>query len=241
MAQQFNLYTSKNVLFGDSWANDPTIKPKTVAKGLSQLDISQSHFFTIELSGMVHPLMQHNSIRTEYSMSPLTTDVTANTVYRKDENGNNIVNYRERGLLDSPSYKVSSGYGRFLPIKSVSVTESGISTLTLPLGIFADFPIAHRKKISRINITIVDTDDDWYEQQLRKWYQQTIPDEGGYVGYMSDIIRGLTFTSYNTKGNKNFDRKLWVMLVDDMQYNRDYETNGFKEISFSVAVVGTGN
>ena len=237
---QFNLSATENVYFGDSWSNDKSIKPKTVAKNLTQIDIAQSHFFTIEISGMVHPLMQHRYTRNEPNTALLVTDVT-NPVYRYDENGNRIIDYNERGILETTYSQKSTGYGYFLPVKNVSVTESGISTLTLPLGIFADFPIAHRKKISRINITIVDTDDDWYEQQLRTWYQQTIPDEAGYVGYMSEIIRELAFTSYNTKGDKNFVRRLYVMLVDDMQFNRDYETNGFKEISFSVAVVGTGN
>ena len=162
-------------------------------------------------------------------------------VYKKDENCNEVLDYKERATLREIERTKISGYDKFLPVKSISLTESGISTLTLPLGIFSDFPIAHRKKITRLNITIVDTDDDWYEQQLRTWYYQTVPSDLGYVGYMSDIIRELTFTSYNTKGDRNYVRRLFVMLVDDMQINRDYESNSFKEIAFSVAVVGTGS
>lgn len=229
-----------NLNFGNTWSNNPKLKPKTQAKGLTQLDIAQSHFFTIQIAGLVHPLMSHRAVSSVPDTNMHVLDLIT-PVYKKDENGNEVVDYKERATLRELEKIKISGYDKFLPVKSVSLTESGISTLTLPLGIFSDFPIAHRKKITRLNITIVDTDDDWYEQQLRTWYYQTVPSDLGYVGYMSDIIRELTFTSYNTKGDRNYVRRLFVMLVDDMQINRDYESNSFKEIAFSVAVVGTGS
>lgn len=229
-----------NLNFGNSWSNNPNIKPKTQAKGLTALDIAQSHFFTIQIAGMVHPSMKHSynaTVTTAKATDYLTSVIDSGNKVIAGES--DVYTYRE--LENLKTYKVHKGYNEFLPVKSVNLTESGISTLTLPLGIFSDFPIAHRKKITRLNITIVDTDDDWYEQQLRTWYYQTVPSDLGYVGYMSDIIRELTFTSYNTKGDRNYVRRLFVMLVDDMQINRDYESNSFKEIAFSVAVVGTGS
>lgn len=135
---------------------------------------------------------------------------------------------------------VTRGYRHFLPVKNVSLSEVGVVTLNLPLGIFSDFPIAHRRKIGKLNITIVDTDDDWYEIELRKWYNKTVPDSNGYVGYMSEIIKRLTLKSYDTKGNENFTRYYSVMLTDDIQINRSYEANELKEISFNLAIVGNG-
>ena len=177
------------VSYGDSWIETNVSQPKS--RSLSQIDIAQSHFFKVQITGLENKNMRH---------------------------------------------KV---YDDFLPVSNVSFLQRGIVNMSLPLGIFADLPIAHKKKVTVINITMYDTDDDFYQRKLQEWYDNTTVDEDGYVGYIDDIVRELTLVSYNTKGKENFRERYSVLLADDMKIDRSTEANGFKMISFSVAIVGS--
>lgn len=133
----------------------------------------------------------------------------------------------------------TSGVGSFLPIKSVSFTPVSLETLSIPLGVFGDMSIVNRKKIGRLSITLLDTNDNFYEKKLASWYKICVPNENGYVGYLEDMVSDMTYISYSTTGLPEYSMNLEVMLAEDISISRDYDANELKAITFNVVVVGS--
>jgi len=131
---------------------------------------------------------------------------------------------------------IASG-DNFLPVKSINLVPVSIETTTLPLGIFGDMAIVTRRKLGKLNIVLLDDNDERYEKALRLWYKKTVP-TSGYVGYMNEIVRNLTYKSYSTTGENRIDLQYQVMLADEMSIARDYDANELKTISFSLLIVG---
>lgn len=126
----------------------------------------------------------------------------------------------------------------FLPVKSINYSVTSLEMTTIPVGIFGDMSIVTRKKLSKLNIVLLDNKDCTYEALLRNWYNKCAPDSG-YVGYMQDIVDTLHYISYSTSGQPQVPISLEVMPADDMVISRDYDSNELKTISFSVIVVGS--
>ena len=139
--------------------------------------------------------------------------------------------------LTDTAFKTTK-FGNYLPVKSISYTLENIEAMAIPVGIFGDLTLPHRKKIGRINIVINDKSNDFFEKALRKWYNSSTGGDGPYIGYLSEIIDILTIKTYSPTGVLNDTLKYEVMLVDTINVNRSYENNSLKEISFSLAVVG---
>lgn len=140
------------------------------------------------------------------------------------------------GIVDT-AFKTEK-FGSYLPVKSINATLENIEAMTIPVGIFGDLTLPHRKKIGRINIVINDKSDDFFEHALRKWYSHSTGEDSPYIGYLSQIIKVLTIKSYSPTGVLNNTLKYEVMLVDNINISRSYGDNALKEISFSLAVVG---
>lgn len=134
---------------------------------------------------------------------------------------------------------ILKGIGNFLPVKSMNFTPVSLETTTIPLGIFSDMSFITRRKVGKFNITIYDTNDNFYEKKLLEWYNLSVPNNRGYVGYMKDIVSNMLYVSYSTTGIVENTLNLEVMLAEDLNISRDYESNELKTITFSVIVVGT--
>ena len=171
-------------------------------------DIAQSHFFTVQI----------------YS-KPTSTYGKATGLH--DKNGK--------------PFNFASGQGTYkdyLPIKSMNFTYTSYDNMSIPLAVLGDFPLLHRKKVTTINFTCYDMDQDVIEDALRYWEMQCFP-ENKYVEYLDNIKATLTYTSYDVTGKKTFVRTLDVIPTNQVSVSRSYEENGAKLLNFSVIAVGT--
>ena len=109
--------------------------------------------------------------------------------------------------------------------------------MNIPFGIFGDFPLLHKKKVTSISFSCYDIDQDAIEKALRYWEQQCFP-QGMYVAYLEDVAAELKYTSYDVKGRPNFIRTLEVIPASTVSVSRSYEENAAKLLNFSVVAVG---
>ena len=128
-------------------------------------------------------------------------------------------------------------YQDYIPIKSMNFNYVSYENMNIPLGIFGDFPLLHKRKVTSISFTCFDTDQDIMEKALHYWEEQCFPGDN-YVAYLDDIAATLTYTSYDVMGHKNFQRLLTVIPASSVSVSRSYEENAAKILNFSVAVVG---
>lgn len=144
------------------------------------------------------------------------------------------------GLHDnagSPFMFASGEYKNYIPIKSMNFNYTSYDNMNIPFGIFGDFPLLHKKKVTSISFSCYDIDDDRIEKALKYWEQQCFP-ANNYVAFLDEVKATLTYTSYNTKGKKTFTNTLDVIPASSVSVSRDYESNGAKLLNFSVVAVG---
>ena len=142
--------------------------------------------------------------------------------------------------INGSPFSFASGkgtYQNYIPIKSMNFNYTTYDNLNIPFGIFGDFPLLHRKKVTSISFTCYDMDDDRIEKALKYWEQQCFP-QGKYVAYLDEVKATLKYTSYDVKGKRNFTRVLDVIPAQSVSVSRSYEENGAKMLSFSVVAVG---
>ena len=128
-------------------------------------------------------------------------------------------------------------YANYLPVKTMNFNYTSYDNMSIPMGIFGDLPLLHRKKVSSISFSCYDTDQDIVEKALHYWEHQCFPG-GNYVAYLDDIAATLRYTSYDVCGNMNFYRQLEVIPASSVSVSRSYEENGAKMLNFSVVAVG---
>ena len=170
-------------------------------------DIAQSHFFTVQI---------YSPRNTYY---PYPTGL-------HDKEGKAFAFASGRGVWEN-----------YIPLRSMNFNYTSYDNMNIPFGIFGDFPLLHRKKVTSINFSCYDTDHDDIEKALKYWEQQCFP-YGMYVAYLEDVAATLKYTSYDVKGNKNFVRELEVIPASSVNVSRSYEENAAKMLNFSVVAVG---
>lgn len=129
-------------------------------------------------------------------------------------------------------------WGPFLPIKSISYEPVAIETQKFKAGIFVDLPIPVGRRIGKIELTVQDTEDHYYENQFYDWYTHTIPDSFGYIGYFEDMVKTFTYTEYNNIGKTVKTYYMEVLLDGGLQVSRSYESKDLKTFSVTLLVVG---
>lgn len=197
-------------LFNLSATKTNSINPKiTEGTGdpLDYWDIAQSHFFTVQIYSPSNPGYPHAT-----------------------------------GLHDSKGnpFSFCSGEGTYkdyVPIKSMSFSYTAYDNMTLPVNIFGDFPLLHRKKMTTVNFSCYDLDQDVIELALKYWENQCFPEN--CVEYLDCIKASLKYRSYDVTGKMNFEKELAVIPTGQVSVNRSYEENAAKLLNFSVVVVGT--
>lgn len=130
-------------------------------------------------------------------------------------------------------------FSKFLPVKTMQLTYTSYENMNIPLAIFGDFPLLNRKRVSTIQLTCYDKDNDELERQLRAWESACFP-KGKYVAYMSNIVKKFEYRSYNVKGqeNKGSYKRMYVIPSGNLSVSRDYSANDAKMITFSLVCVG---
>lgn len=128
-------------------------------------------------------------------------------------------------------------FGDFLPVKNISYAETTYENMSIPVGIFGNFPILHRKQVGSINLALYDTGTDDIQAQIRQWESECFP-KGKYVNYLSKIAAELKYNSYTPTGKLNKSLVLYVIPSNSITTSRSYEENGAKLINLSLTVVG---
>lgn len=139
--------------------------------------------------------------------------------------------------ISKPNMKHET-WGSFLPVKSVDYTPVAIETLKLKAGIFTDLPIPVGRRIGKIDLTIQDTEDHYFENQFYSWYNQMIPDNDGYVGYFEDMVKSFVYTEYDNRGKTVKTYYMEVIMDGDLKISRSYDNNSLKTFSVSLLIVG---
>lgn len=142
--------------------------------------------------------------------------------------------------INGKPFNFASGrgtYSNYIPVKSMNFNYTSYDNMNIPFGIFGDFPLLHRKKVTSISFSCYDIDQDAIEKALKFWEQQCFP-QGKYVAYLEDIVAELKYTSYDVKGRPNFTRVLDVIPAQSVSVSRSYEENAAKLLNFSVVAVG---
>ena len=181
-------------------------KGNDIVGQLFSWDIAQSHYFTVQI------------------YSPRNPDYPYPT-----------------GLHDKQGkpFSFCSGQGTwkdYIPLKSMNFNYTSYDNMSLPLHILGDFPLLHRKKVTTIQFSCYDMDDDRIELALKAWENQCFP--GACVEYLDNIKAQLTYTSYDVKGKKNFSISFEVIPTGTVSVSRGYEENSAKFLTFSVVAVG---
>lgn len=143
------------------------------------------------------------------------------------------------GMKMSEFKSPKNTYSRFLPVKTMSLKYTSYENMSIPVAIFGDFPILNRKRVSTIDLSCYDLDNNKLEYELRAWEAQCFP-KGRYVAYMDDIARRFTYRGYNVKGQQTLSYVVWVIPAGNVTVSRDYSANEAKMLNFSLVVVGDG-
>lgn len=191
-----------------------TDAPSATSNGISDpiayWDIAQSHFFTVQI----------------YSSA-------ADTASRGYNQATGL-----HDLKGNP-FSFCSGEGTYrdyVPIKTMNFNYTNYDNMTLPVNIFGDFPLLHRKKMTTINISCYDMDQDVIERALKYWENQCFPNN--CVEYMDCVKADFKYRSYDVTGKMNFEQVLEVIPTGAVSTNRSYEENAPKMLNFSLIVVG---
>ena len=131
----------------------------------------------------------------------------------------------------------SAAFGSFLPVKNISYNEITFDNLSIPTGIFGNFPLMHRRQVGTITLTVYDKDTDNIEQQYRQWEAECFP-KGKYVNFISNVAAEFKYSSYTVTGKLNKTIVLYVIPTGNFTINRSYEENNAKLLQFSLTVVG---
>ena len=147
------------------------------------------------------------------------------------------------GFSTSSNYKISSSpltnENGFLPVKTMNLKYTSYENMSIPIAIFGDFPLLNKKRVSTIDLSCYDKDDNKLEFELRQWEAQCFP-KGRFVAYMDDIARKLTYKGYNVKGKDTLTYEVYVIPAGNVTVSRDYSANEAKMVNFSLVVVGDG-
>ena len=128
-------------------------------------------------------------------------------------------------------------FGYFLPVHSISYTQSVYDNMNIPVGIFGDINILRRKQVSKLNLTLYDLGTDPIEAKIKAWENECYP-KGKYVNYLSEIVGELVYTSFSPDGKRNKSITMYVIPAGDFSVRRSYEENAPKFINFGVVVIG---
>ena len=145
--------------------------------------------------------------------------------------------------MDMSNLKLPEGtYSKdrgFLPVKSMNLKYTSYENMNIPVAIFGDFPLLNKKRVSTIDLSCYDYDNNKLEYELRQWEAQCFP-KGRYVAYMSDIAREFRYRGYNVKGQQTLEYRVFVIPAGNVSVSRDTSANDAKMVNFSLVVVGDG-
>lgn len=158
------------------------------------------------------------------------------TVYLGDSKTDKKGMSMSRQKLPNGIYSEGNG---FLPVKTMNLKYTSYENMSIPVAIFGDFPLLNRKRVSTIDLSCYDYDNNKLEYELRQWEAQCFP-QGRYVAYMDDIAREFIYRGYNVKGKRTLEYRVFVIPAGNVTVSRDYSANDAKMVNFSLVVVGDG-
>lgn len=130
-----------------------------------------------------------------------------------------------------------STYGKFLPIKTITYKPVAIESTKLNFGIFADFPIIHKRKMGSVQVTLLDTCHNDYEQAVFEWFDTCHDTGSGFVAPLAEIIQPAEYMEYTNNGKRSKKYTFEVIPDGDVSISRSYENASLKEITFNTIIV----
>lgn len=190
-------------------------------------------------------IIDNNIVPVDEEARTLITGGVSKT--QQDEPDPFIGSFIQQDIAQSHHFKIkidripieftSKAFGSFLPVKSISFDEVTFEHLTIPVGIFGDFPVMHRRKMGRFSLTLYDTADDKIEHALQDWENKCFP-QGKYVSYLSEMVGTMKYASYSVEGKLNKELALLVIPADSHKISRSYDENSAKLITIGLVIVG---
>ena len=133
----------------------------------------------------------------------------------------------------------NGAYSEFLPVKNMSVKYTSYENMSIPVAIFGDFPLLNKKRVSTIDLSCFDYDNNKLEYELRQWEAMCFP-KGRFVAYMEDIAREFVYRGYSVEGKQTLEYRIYVIPAGNVSVSRDYSANDAKMVNFSLVCVGDG-
>lgn len=144
------------------------------------------------------------------------------------------------GIYMSRTKSPNENFGEFLPVKNIDLSYTSYENMSIPVAIFGDFPLLNKKRVSTINLTCYDNDNNDLENELRTWESTCFP-LGRYVAYITDVAKKFTYKGYNVKGKETLEASFYVIPSGRVSVSRDYSANDAKMVSFGLVCVGDGS
>lgn len=144
------------------------------------------------------------------------------------------------GMEGMSNLKTPRGtFSEFLPVKTMNLKYTSYENMSIPVAIFGDFPLLNKKRVSTIDLSCYDFDNNKLEYEMRRWESQCFP-QGKFVAYMDDIARKFTYRGYSVEGKQTLLYEVYVIPAGNVTVSRDYSANEAKMVNFSLVVVGDG-
>jgi hypothetical protein len=128
--------------------------------------------------------------------------------------------------LGSSAFDLKGKHSRALPIKSCSYSIISVDTRSLSVGVFRDIPLVTGVRLPKLSLSLYDTSDDDLEHAFRDWVGIMVPDDMGYVGYIDQMFKKMTYKSYSTDGRLVTSYVAPVTLVGGIEMSLSHMWRG---------------
>lgn len=134
------------------------------------------------------------------------------------------------------AFVLTSKNGRFLPLKQMEYKQVSLEHLKIKAGVFSDLPFFHRRKMSTISCTILDSSKSLIVQRLFQWYNSCVH-QSGWVPYIDDMCKEAEYIEYTHDGKIALKYGFSVIPEGDISVTRQYEGEALTEYRFQLIIV----
>jgi hypothetical protein len=142
-----------------------------------------------------------------------------------------------KGICEADNaFVLLSKNGRFLPLKQMEYKQVSLEHLRIKAGVFSDLPFFHRRKMSTISCTILDSSKSLIVQRLFQWYNSCVH-QSGWVPYIDDLCKECEYVEYTHEGKVALKYSFAVIPDGDISVTRQYEGGNLTEYRFQLIVI----
>lgn len=135
------------------------------------------------------------------------------------------------------AFTLLSKNGRFLPLKQMEYKQVSLEHLKIKAGVISDLPFFHRRKMSTISCTILDSSKSLIVKKLFQWYNSCVH-MAGWVPYIDDMCKDAEYIEYTHDGKIALKYGFAVIPEGDISVSRTYDGDGaLTEYRFQLIIV----